>query len=130
MASWDEVRAHLERTYAVGIDDGTLFGLDVKFGDGRKQRVFASTHKTYGKQFLQLRSLVAKVDKIDPAEALATSSELALGGLMIDGGMYFLQYRLILDDVAPEAVDFPLRTLAAIADNLEAAHAGGGRDMF
>ncbi len=129
MASWEALRAHLKETFDVGVDDGKLFAIDVRYEDGRHQRVFADVETVYGKRFLQLRSLVAKQQRIDPVEALEASAELTLGALVLEDGMYFLQQRIVLENLPIEGAEFVVRTVATIADNLESAHSGG-KDMF
>jgi len=129
MASWETLRSHICETFDVGVDDGKLFAVDVRYGDGRHQRVFLKVEPAYGKRFLQLRSLVAKQDRMDPVEALQVSAELALGALVLEDGMYFVQQRILLENLPVEGVAFVVRTIATIADNLEAAHTGGN-DKF
>ena len=113
----------------MGVDDGKLFAIDVRYEDGRHQRVFADVETVYGKHFLQLRSLVAKQQRIDPVEALEASAELTLGALVLEDGMYFLQQRIVLENLPIEGAEFVVRTVATIADNLESAQSGG-KDMF
>ena len=112
--SWREVRSRLVARYAVARDrDDELV---IAIGT---QHVQATTIAAHGRAWLVLRADVAHEDRLRADEVMRTNGRVIPGALVLDHGIYFLQYGIALDDVGD--LDALLATFVAEAVRIRAA---------
>jgi|SRR5688572_22280112 len=120
--TWDEVCAHLRRTYVLDLDQDETFGLVWRFESMptpvlQRQRVQLTV--AFGVEpWVAISCPVAVEDQFPARAALAHNSSLALGALMLDKNLVVLRFVTALAPLEAHELDETLVTLANEAARL------------
>lgn len=129
MTTWQAVREHLGAQYTLDLDEGDEIAFTLHRttkGESRAQRVMLSRYLAFDTEMLECRSAFGEAAAFDPAELLAESLRLPIGGIATHGDYVVLIHKLDLHDTTPGAVQRLAERIGTLADMLE-GRAGGDR---
>jgi hypothetical protein len=129
MAGWADVKGLAKAKFKVIHDDGDSFEVLFEYKTGRHQKVNVTHFDAFECTWVRFRSLVCRVEDMDPKVALAWNQEFSVGALAIIDDHYAILHSTPLDTLDPEELERPLRILAFVADKLENDYTRG-RDVF
>lgn len=128
MASWDELRETMRQSYKLQQDEADLVSMVWTYDDGRHQKVILRHYKAFDRSLVEFQSAFARIEDLNPTEALRKNAELPLGTIALQGEVYVVLYNAVLDDLGPGSLELYLSRVAGIADQLEETY--GRKDVF
>lgn len=128
MATWDDVRTHMRKTYKLHQDEAELLSMVWTYEDGRHQKIVLRTYEAFDREMVEFKSAFARVDNADPVEMLRKNAELPLATIALHGEVYVAVYNVVLDHLDMGDFELYLSRVAGLADALEAEL--GQHDVF
>ncbi len=135
MDTFAAIEEHVKANFDVVHEEPFMLGLEVPVGDsGRRQSVFLAELKSPdGKRFLRVETTVAPLSDHDAEKCLRVNLMLRTGYLAVGDmeGMAFLKLceNLIYNNLTVETMDYMIRHVAELGDNIEMTLNKGG-DWF
>lgn len=113
MATWTELRDHVQRKLMLAVDHGEWFGLTWSFKSGKPgmetidvlQRQRVVLIQALGEPHVMLLSDIIEVDKAQPAAMLAHNMSIVVGGIAITDGLYVMRAMFHLETLDFEYFD-------------------------
>ena len=99
MASWDELRETMRQSYKLQQDEADLVSMVWTYDDGRHQKVILRHYKAFDRSLVEFQSAFARIEDLNPTEALRKNAELPLGTIALQGEVYVVLYNAVLDDL-------------------------------
>ncbi|MCX5744369.1 MAG: hypothetical protein NT062_17910 [Proteobacteria bacterium] len=127
MASWENLLAYVQQDYGATQNEDGLVALVYSWeAEDRSQALIISTYENNDVQWLSLQSGVCDESELDHQEALERNADIAVGGLILEEGQYWLHYGVPLALVNDtDVLDELLLYVATMADALESEISGG-----
>ncbi|MCO4744675.1 MAG: hypothetical protein KC912_07800 [Proteobacteria bacterium] len=125
MASWDDVREHMRRSYKLHHDEPEVLSMVWSYEDGRHQKIVLRTYEAFGRRMVEFKSAFARAEGVDPIELLRKNAELPLATIALHGDVYVAVYNAVLDHLDMDDFELYLSRVAGLADTLEAELAQG-----
>jgi hypothetical protein len=108
MATWDEVRAYMRKSYKLLEEDESKISLLFGFDDNRKQSI-----------------LLTRFELLDLERALKLNGRSVVGYLALDrDGIYVMRHTALLSTLDPDELVIPLHVMVKAADKLEEESTG------
>jgi hypothetical protein len=99
MATWDELREHVQRKLMLSVDHGEWFGLTWKFKSAKpghedvdvlqRQRLYLV--QALNEPHVMLLSDIIEIEKAQPAAMLAHNMDIVVGAIAITEGLYVMR---------------------------------------
>jgi hypothetical protein len=128
MATWDELREHMRKTYQLADDEGDMLSMVWSYDDGRSQKIIIRRYEAFDRPLVELKSAFGRTGDADAEAMLRKNAELPLATVALTGDVYMVVYNALLDHLDFQDLDLYLSRVAAVADTLEEAYAN--KDMF
>lgn len=125
MQTFEEIRQHLIKHYAVVHDEPFMLGLELTNREsGRRQSVFAAELKSSdGRRFLRVETTIAPLGDHDPEKCLRVNLMLRVGYLAVGDleGVAFLKMceNIAYPGMTPELLDYVIQRVATQGDGIE-----------
>jgi len=128
MATWDELREHMRKTYRLADDEDDMLSMVWSYDDGRSQKIIVRRYEAFERQLIELKSAFGRADDASAETMLRKNAELPLATVALTGDVYLVVYNALLDHLDFQDLDLYLSRVAAVADTLEETYAN--KDMF
>ena len=124
MATWSELQQYVTRNYPVQTQTDNSIVLVYNTADDRTQLVVLWRRTLMDDEWVEIESPVAKLDGIEPLEALREAGKLVCGGLIATDDMLTLRHAAPLVNLDTNELEAPLAAVTLAADLLEKALTG------
>ena len=128
MATWNEVQAHMRRSYRLHHDEPNVLAMTWAYTDGRTQRIIVRRYEAGEVEMLELKSPFAEYGAPDPVELLRENCRLPVGAVGLSSDTYILVHNAALEGLSLASLDDLLARVARHADKLEARY--GVKDTY
>lgn len=128
MASWQDVREHMRRSFKLHQDELELVSMVWSYEDGRQQKIVVRGYKAFDREMVEFKSAFARIEDADPTELLRKNAELPLATIALHGEVYVAVYNAVLDHLEMADLELYLSRVAGLADKLEEEF--GNKDVF
>lgn len=128
MATWNEVQAHMRRTYRLHHDEPNAMAMTWAYTDGRTQRIVVRRYESGDVEMVELKSPFAEYGGPDPVELLRENTRLPIGAVGLASDTYILVHNTSLGPLSTGELDDLLARVARHADKLESRY--GAKDQF
>lgn len=123
MATWNDLKAHIESNFKVDEDSGDLLRLFFSVGDGsRSQFVLVGrlSNDNTGEEWVGISSPIGPLGSFDLAEAARKAWEVLCGGIVVIGDLVYLHHSAPLINLDTNEFMRPLSIIVEHADRIEA----------
>ncbi|MBW1880483.1 MAG: hypothetical protein JRJ84_19175, partial [Deltaproteobacteria bacterium] len=62
MATWDELREHMRKTYRLADDEDDMLSMVWSYDDGRSQKIIVRRYEAFERQLIELKSAFGRAD--------------------------------------------------------------------
>lgn len=128
MATWDDVREHMRKTYQLADDEEDMLSMVWSYDDGRSQKIIVRRYEAFERELVELKSAFGRRGDADFEAMLRKNAELPLATVGLTGDVYIVVYNALLAHLDFEDLDLYLSRVAAVADTLEETYAA--KDLF
>ena len=128
MATWNDVRTHMRKSYTLQQDEADLLSMVWTYEDGRHQKIVLRTYEAFEQPMVEFKSAFARLEHADPIEMLRKNAELPLATIALHGEVYVAVYNAVLEHLDMADFELYLSRVAGLADSLESEL--GAQDVF
>ena len=119
MATWNDIQAHMRKTYPLQEDEPEVMRVVLTYEDDRSQKVTVRQFESFGRAMVEIKSAFALRESVDPTLVLEENSKLPLATIALSGNVYLVVYNALMDSLTTDDLDFLLLRVAGVADTLE-----------
>ena len=125
MATWDEVRAYMRKSYKLLEEDENKISLLFGFDDNRKQSILLTRFEAMERDWVLFESRICRRELLDLERALKLNGRSVVGYLALDrDGIYVMRHTALLSTLDPDELVIPLHVMVKAADKLEEESTG------
>lgn len=129
MATWDELRNHIQSNWPIMEDNGNHIVLGFRLENGRTQKVIVwDCGQSQNGHWVAVKTPIAQISQIDPRQLLLRNDKLLAGSIgAYDNGLVIYHYSIRIEDVDAAEFETALELVVEVGDNLELELTGSDR---